>query len=83
MAEVHRKIELQEQEDLRFLIANVLRVATSQIDTNLPPVEGEDTLRPQVQELVHEVSSCFFDYHFLTSIHPPHSYTSYHTRLKS
>ncbi|KAI9745969.1 MAG: hypothetical protein M1818_000650 [Claussenomyces sp. TS43310] len=54
MAEVHRKIELQEQDDLRFLVNNVRRAANDKIDLALPPIEGEDALRRRVEELVHE-----------------------------
>jgi kinetochor protein Mis14/NSL1 len=58
MADVHRKIELQEQDDLRYLINNARRRATEKIDQALPPIEGEDALRRRVEELVHEVSFC-------------------------
>ncbi len=57
MAAVHRKIELQEQEDLRYLINNVRRAANEKIDLALPPIEGEDTLRQRVEQLVDEVES--------------------------
>lgn len=56
MSEVHRKIELQEQDDLCYLINNVRRAANDKIDLALPPIEGEDALRKRVEELVHEVS---------------------------
>lgn len=55
MAEIHRKIELQEPDDLRYLIANVRRAADAKIDLALPPIEGEDALRQKVEELVHAV----------------------------
>jgi kinetochor protein Mis14/NSL1 len=56
MADVHRKIELQEQDDLRYLINNARSRTTEKIDLALPPIEGEDALRRRVEELVHEVS---------------------------
>jgi len=56
MTDVHRKIELQEQGDLRYLINNAQRRANEMIDCALPPIEGEDSLRRRVEELVHEVS---------------------------
>lgn len=56
MADVHRKIELQEQDDLRYLINNARRRASEKIDEALPPIQGEDALRRRVEELVHEVS---------------------------
>jgi len=49
---VHRKIELQEQDDLRYLINNVQRAAHEKIDLALPPIDGEDALRQRVEELV-------------------------------
>jgi kinetochor protein Mis14/NSL1 len=60
MADVHRKIELQEQDDLRYLINNARHRASEKIDEALPPIQGEDALRRRVEELVHEVSSHFF-----------------------
>ena len=59
MADVHRKIELQEQDDLRYLINNARRRASEKIDEALPPIQGEDALRSRVEELVHEVSFSF------------------------
>lgn len=56
MADVHRKIELQEQDDLRYLINNARRRASEKIDEALPPIQGEDALRRRVEEIVHEVS---------------------------
>lgn len=55
MTEIQRKIELQEPDDLRFLVANARRAATEKIDVALPPIEGEDVLRQKVEELVHSV----------------------------
>jgi kinetochor protein Mis14/NSL1 len=55
MADVHRKIELQETDDLRYLINNARRAANQKINDALPPIKGEDTLRQRVEELVHEV----------------------------
>jgi len=60
MADVHRRIELQEQDDLRYLINNVRRAANEKIDLALPPIEGEDALRRHVEELVHEYVSTTF-----------------------
>jgi hypothetical protein len=56
MADVHRKIELQEQDDLRYLINNARCRASEKIDEALPPIQGEDALRRRVEELVYEVS---------------------------
>lgn len=56
MAESQRKVELQEADDLRYLINNVRRAANTKIDLALPPIEGEDALRSKVEELVHGVS---------------------------
>lgn len=55
MADLQRKIELQEPDDLRYLLANTRRVAGSKIDVALPPIEGEDVLRQKVEELVNSV----------------------------
>jgi len=55
MAEIHRKVELQEADDLSYLITNVRRAADAKIDLALPPIEGEDALRQKVEELVHAV----------------------------
>lgn len=55
----HRKIELQEPEDLAFLIANVRQAARERIDEAFPPVNRadgeEDALRIQIESLVDEV----------------------------
>ena len=56
MADVHRKIELQEQDDLCYLLNNARRRARERIDLALPPIEGEDALRTRVEELVYQVS---------------------------
>lgn len=55
MADVHRKIELQEPDDLRYLVANARRAANEKLDEHLPRIEGEDPYRKRVEELVHEV----------------------------
>jgi len=60
MTEVHRKIELQEQDDLRYLINNVQRAAHEKIDLALPPIDGEDALRQRVEELVAEYITTTF-----------------------
>jgi len=60
MADVHRKIELQEQDDLRYLVDNVRRTANQKIDLALPPIEGEDALRRRVEALVHDYISTTF-----------------------
>ncbi|OBT69101.1 hypothetical protein VE03_01372 [Pseudogymnoascus sp. 23342-1-I1] len=52
MADLQRKIELQEPDDLRYLLANTRRVAGEKIDVALPPIDGEDVLRRKVEELV-------------------------------
>ena len=53
----YRKIELQEPEDLAFLIANVRRAAAESIAAAFPPVEDEskDELHASVEALVDEV----------------------------
>ncbi|KAF8866137.1 hypothetical protein BDZ45DRAFT_720289 [Acephala macrosclerotiorum] len=53
MAEFQRKIELQSPDDLQYLVSNIRRAANLEIDKNLPPIEGEDKMRPRVEELVH------------------------------
>ncbi|ELR03804.1 hypothetical protein GMDG_01333 [Pseudogymnoascus destructans 20631-21] len=53
MADLQRKIELQEPDDLRYLLTNTRRVAGEKIDVALPPIEGEDVLRQKVEELVN------------------------------
>ncbi|KFY40454.1 hypothetical protein V494_03490, partial [Pseudogymnoascus sp. VKM F-4513 (FW-928)] len=53
MADHQRKIELQEPDDLRYLLANTRRVAGEKVDIALPPIEGEDALREKVEELVN------------------------------
>jgi hypothetical protein len=55
MADVHRKIELQEQDDLCYLINNARRCGNERINDALPRMEGEDAFRGRVEELVHEV----------------------------
>ena len=55
MAEYHRKVELQSPDDLQYLISNVRRAANEKIDKDLPPIEGEDTMRRRVEALVQEV----------------------------
>ncbi|KAH8880370.1 hypothetical protein GQ53DRAFT_543469 [Thozetella sp. PMI_491] len=54
----HRKIELQDPEDLTFLINNVRRAAADSINAAFPPVEGAegevDELRVRIEELVNE-----------------------------
>lgn len=62
----HRKIELQSNEDLAYLIANVRRAAAERLNEAFPHVEGEDgedELRNKIEELVNEV---------LLSQHPFH-----------
>lgn len=59
MAELQRKIELQEPDDLRYLLANTRRVAGEKVDIALPPIEGEDVLRRKVEELVNSVCPPF------------------------
>ena len=56
MAESQRRVELQEPDDLRYLLTNIRRAANTKIDEALPAIEGEDALRTKVIELVHEVS---------------------------
>lgn len=55
MAESQRKVELQEPDDLRYLLTNIRRAANLKIDEALPAIEGEDAMRTKVIELVHEV----------------------------
>ncbi|KAH6997246.1 hypothetical protein EDB80DRAFT_584833 [Ilyonectria destructans] len=53
----HRKIELQSNEDLAYLIANVRRAAAERLNEAFPHVEGEDgedELRNKIEELVNE-----------------------------
>jgi len=69
MADVHRKIELQEQDDLRYLINNARHRANERIDLALPPIEGEDALRRRVEELVHEVCPLSRHFDFLELAH--------------
>jgi len=68
----HRKIELQDPEDLSFLIANVRRAARERIDEAFPPVNRadgeEDQLRLQIEALVNDVRSFPF---FLDLLFPP------------
>lgn len=62
MADAHRRIQLQEIDDLRYLVANVDRIANTHIDQNLPPVQGDDPLRLKVQDLVHAYIAQTFAY---------------------
>lgn len=62
MADAHRRIQLQEIDDLRYLVANVNRIANTHIDQNLPPVQGDDPLRLKVQDLVHAYIAQTFTY---------------------
>lgn len=58
VAQVQRKIELQSNEDLAYLIANVRRAAAERLNEAFPAVEGEhgeDELRDQIEKLVNEV----------------------------
>jgi kinetochor protein Mis14/NSL1 len=58
VSQVQRKIELQSNEDLAYLIANVRRAAAERLNEAFPHVEGddgEDELRNQIEELVNEV----------------------------
>ena len=50
-----RKIELQTNEDLSYLISNVRRAATARLNEAFPVVEGEDELREHIEALVNEV----------------------------
>ncbi|KAF7544647.1 hypothetical protein G7Z17_g9783 [Cylindrodendrum hubeiense] len=53
----HRKIELQSNEDLAYLIANVRAAAADRLNEAFPHVEGEDgedELRNMIEELVNE-----------------------------
>jgi kinetochor protein Mis14/NSL1 len=59
MAEFHRKIELQSQDDLQYLVSNIRRAANQKIDKDWPPIEGEDKIRERVEELVHSVCLLF------------------------
>ena len=58
-AVAHRKLELQDPEDLTYLIDNVRRAAADSINAAFPPVEGAegevDELRIRIEELVNEV----------------------------
>ena len=55
MAESQRRVELQEVDDLRYLLNNARRAANTKIEHALPPIVGEDALRSKVEELVHGV----------------------------
>ena len=61
--ETLRKIELQEPEDLVYLINNVRAAATSQLNEAFPPVADSDgkgdELRLQIEREVNEVSWLF------------------------
>ncbi|KAK7414996.1 hypothetical protein QQX98_006229 [Neonectria punicea] len=57
VSQVQRKIELQSNEDLAYLIANVRRAAADRLNEAFPHVEGndgEDELRNKIEELVNE-----------------------------
>ncbi|KPM36270.1 hypothetical protein AK830_g10300 [Neonectria ditissima] len=57
VSQVQRKIELQSNEDLAYLIANVRRAAAERLNEAFPHVEGndgEDELRDKIEELVNE-----------------------------
>ncbi|POS87712.1 hypothetical protein EPUL_000647 [Erysiphe pulchra] len=54
MNEFQRKIELQSSDDLQFLVSNIRRAARGKIDEDLPPLEGEDTIRKQVERIVSQ-----------------------------
>ncbi|KAH7146359.1 hypothetical protein EDB81DRAFT_794979 [Dactylonectria macrodidyma] len=57
VAQDQRKIELQSNEDLAYLIANVRRAAAERLNEAFPHVEGEDgedELRNKIEELVNE-----------------------------
>ncbi|KAI5467999.1 hypothetical protein BGZ63DRAFT_372733 [Mariannaea sp. PMI_226] len=57
VSQVQRKIELQSNEDLAYLIANVRRAAAERLNEAFPHVEGddgEDELRNQIEKLVNE-----------------------------
>ena len=54
MDDTHRKIELQSSEDLRYLIANVTRLARAQIDTQLP-ADDTSSGREGMEEAVDAV----------------------------
>lgn len=68
MEEAHRKIELQSNEDLAYLLDNVRRAAQDQLDKAFPQIEGssaqEDELRAPIERLVNEVR---------TQIHQPNT----------
>lgn len=52
-----RRIELQTNEDLTYLIGNVRRAAAARLNEAFPVVEGEDELREHIESLVDEVSA--------------------------
>ncbi|KAI9901289.1 hypothetical protein N3K66_003106 [Trichothecium roseum] len=49
-----RRIELQTNEDLTYLIGNVRRAAAARLNEAFPVVEGEDELREHIESLVDE-----------------------------
>lgn len=58
MTEFHRRIELQSPDDLQYLVSNIRRAADTEIEKNLPRMEGESTkdeMRDRVEVLVEEV----------------------------
>ncbi|KAH9228018.1 hypothetical protein K456DRAFT_41733 [Colletotrichum gloeosporioides 23] len=66
MEEAHRKIELQSNEDLAYLLDNVRRAAQDQLDKAFPQIEGssaqEDELRAPIERLVNEYINKTFTY---------------------
>lgn len=70
--ETLRKIELQEPEDLIYLIQNVRAEATAQLNEAFPPVEDQDgrgdELRLRIEKEVHEVSWCQLVFLFALSL---------------
>ncbi|KJZ77289.1 hypothetical protein HIM_03610 [Hirsutella minnesotensis 3608] len=58
VSQVQRKIELQDPEDLAYLLANVRRAAADRLDEAFPPVESpdgaDDDLRNQIAALVND-----------------------------
>lgn len=57
----HRKIDLQSQSDLTYLLNNIKAAAQEKLDLAIPPSaapEGEDAYRTKVEELVQEVRAC-------------------------
>ncbi|KAK7419549.1 hypothetical protein QQZ08_010799 [Neonectria magnoliae] len=65
VSQVQRKIELQSNEDLAYLIANVRRAAAERLNEAFPHVEGndgEDELRNKIEELVNEYINKTFSF---------------------